>query len=357
MPTARGMGTLYRRGDVWWIQYSHRGRTYRESSHSRVRADASRLLRKRQSEIARGVSVGPDAEKVTFDQLVELMRADYLQKQNRTWGRVEHSIQHLRPVFGRLSAMAITYDSVSRYVAKRLESGAAAATVHHEVAALGRMMKLGVLAGLLPIRPPLPTLKLDNVRRGFFTDEQVRSVLAHLPDWYAPAIEFAWRTGWRIGEVKGLTWAQVDFRAGTARLEPGTTKNRQGRVFPFRAYPALEKVLRKQETRTKAWQRAHGVVIPWVFWKEGSQLKDHRDTWMSACKKAGLPGRLVHDLRRSAVRNLERAGVPRSVAMQLTGHQTESVYRRYAIVAETDLAEGVRKLAAARVDGRPKSTD
>lgn len=356
MPTARGMGTLYRRGEVWWIQYSHRGRTYRESTRSRVRADASRLLRKRQSEIARGVSVGPDAEKVSFDQLVELMRADYLQKQNRTWGRVEHAIQHLRPTFGRLSAMAINYDSVSRYVAKRLEK-AAPATVHHEVAALGRMLRLGVLAGLLPMKPALPTLKLDNVRKGFFTDEEVHSVLVHLPEWYAPAIEFAWRTGWRIGEVKGLTWTQVDFRAGTVRLEPGTTKNRQGRVFPFRAYPALETVLRMQRKRTDAWQRAHGAVVPWVFWKEGGQLGDHRDSWIRACKKAGVPGRLVHDLRRSAVRNLERAGVPRSVAMQLTGHQTESVYRRYAIVAETDLTEGVRKLAAARAVEQREPTD
>ena len=345
MPTARGMGTLYRRGAVWWIQYSHRGRTYRESVHSRVRADASRLLRKRQSEMARGVSVGPDAERVTFDQLVELMRADYLQKQNRTWGRVEHAIQHLRPTFGRLSAMAITYDSVSRYIAKRLEK-AAPATVHHEVAALGRMLRLGVLAGLLPMKPPLPTLKLDNVRRGFFTDEEVGSVLKRLPEWYGAAIEFAWRTGWRIGEVKSLTWAQVDFRAGTVRLEPGTTKNRQGRIFPFGAYPKLEKVLRQQRKRTDTWQLAHEEIIPWVFWKEGHQLGDHRDIWIRACKSAGLPGRLVHDLRRSAVRNLERAGVPRSVAMQLTGHQTESVYRRYAIVSETDLADGVRKLSA-----------
>ena len=61
-----------------------------------------------------------------------------------------------------------------------------------------------------------------------------------------------------------------------------------------------------------------------------------------------MPGRIVHDFRRTAVRNLERAGVPRSVAMKLTGHKTESVYRRYAIVSEADLSEGVKKLAALR---------
>jgi len=343
---AYGLGTLYRRGLVWWIQYSARGKLYRESSHSQVRADAARLLRKRVAEMGRGGKVGRDAEKVTFNDLVTLIQADYRQKQNRTWDRVEHAIKHLRPTFERLPAVDINYDSVSRYVSKRLEAGAAPGTVHHEVAALGRMLKLGTMAGILPLRPPLPVIKLDNIRKGFFTDEQVNRVLQRLPDWYAPAIEFAWRTGWRIGEVKSLTWAQVDFRAGIVRLEPGTTKNREGRSFPFAAFPALAKLLKTQRKRTDTWQKAHDRIVPWVFWRDGKPLGDHRDVWMRCCREAGQPGKLVHDLRRSAVRNLERAGVPRSVAMKLTGHMTESVYRRYAIVSETDLADAVRKLAA-----------
>lgn len=74
-------------------------------------------------------------------------------------------------------------------------------------------------------------------------------------------------------------------------------------------------------------------------------------SWREACKKAGVPGRVLHDLRRSAVRNLERAGVSRSVAMKMTGHKTESVYRRYAIVSESDLREAGVKLAGIRPAG------
>jgi hypothetical protein len=184
----------------------------------------------------------------------------------------------------------------------------------------------------------------------------VRRVLAHLPRWFAAAIEFAWRTGWRIGEVRSLTWAQVDFAAGVVRLEPGTTKNREGRTFPFRAYPALDALLTKQHERTLRWQQEHGEILNCVFWRDGMPLGDHRDIWRSACRKAGLPGRLVHDLRRSAVRNLERAGVPRSAAMKLTGHLTESVYRRYAIVSEADLSEAVERLAVFQGDQLRDST-
>jgi len=90
----------------------------------------------------------------------------------------------------------------------------------------------------------------------------------------------------------------------------------------------------------------YAIQLYQVFHRNGRPIKDYRGSWKKSCEKAQVPGRIPHDFRRTAVRNLERAGVPRSVAMQLTGHKTESVYRRYAIVSESDLAEGVAKLAA-----------
>src|SRR5262249_28210282 len=125
----------------------------------------------------------------------------------------------------------------------------------------------------------------------------------------------------------------------------GTTKNDEGRIFPFATFPQLADLLRGQRERTTAFERASGRIVPWVFHRGGKSVGSFRKAWVSACAAAGVPGRLFHDLRRTAVRNLERAGVPRSVAMALTGHRTESVFRRYAIVAEGDLAVGVGRLA------------
>jgi len=106
---------------------------------------------------------------------------------------------------------------------------------------------------------------------------------------------------------------------GAGRLEPQTTKNDEGRSFPFAVLPRFEAVLRKQRAMTTKLERETGRVIRPVFHRDGEPIKELRGTWKTACNTAGLPGRIVHDFRRTAVRNLERGGVPRSVAMKLTG--------------------------------------
>ena len=137
----------------------------------------------------------------------------------------------------------------------------------------------------------------------------------------------------------------MDFAHQEVRLEPGTTKNSEGRVFPFSALPALADLIYRQRERTTALEKEMKTAILYVFHRHGKPIRDLYKRWREACKAAKVSDRLIHDLRRTAVRNLERAGVPRSVAMKLTGHKTESVYRRYAIVAKADLTEGVAKLA------------
>jgi integrase len=186
----------------------------------------------------------------------------------------------------------------------------------------------------------------DNIRQGFFEDDQVESVLEQLPADLRPLVRFAYFTGWRVpSEVLPLQWAQVDRKAQVVRLEPGVAKNREGRTLPYGALPDLVDVIEG------AWREhkrlaSSGVLCPDVFQRDGAPIKNFRKSWATATKKAGLPGILVHDLRRSAVHNLSRAGVPDTVAMKVSGHKTRSVFDRYNIVSEADLRDAMGKLAA-----------
>jgi integrase len=158
-------------------------------------------------------------------------------------------------------------------------------------------------------------------------------------------VTFAYITGWRTNsEILPLQWRQVDFESGAVRLDPGTTKNKEGRLFPFKIDNELGAVLDGQKAKAEKLMRDHGIICPWVFHRDGIQIKSYYGSWRKACREAGLPGRIPHDFRRTAVRNLEQAGVSRSVAMRLTGHKTEAIYRRYAIVSESDLSDAVTKL-------------
>ncbi len=139
-----------------------------------------------------------------------------------------------------------------------------------------------------------------------------------------------------------MQWRQVDLKAGRVVLDPGTTKNDDGRIFPFT--DELRELLEKQRETTQSVQRERRVLCPWVFHRDGQRIKSFYGAWRTACKKAGVPGRIPHDFRRTAVRNLVRAGVPERVAMQMTGHKTRSVFDRYNIVSEGNLIEAARRL-------------
>jgi integrase len=211
------------------------------------------------------------------------------------------------------------------------------------------MFTLAIQARKIPLRPHIPMLREDNARKGFFEEPDFRRFLAHLPEALRPLAEVAYITGWRIhDELLPRQWKHLDVTAGWLRLEPGETKNGEGRMFPLT--PALRAVLEAQRERTRQIERQTGRIIPWLFHRNGKPIKNFRRSWHTACRLAGLEDRIPHDFRRTAVRNLERAGVPRSTAMKMVGHKTESIYRRYAIVDEAMLQEGAQKLERFQVD-------
>jgi len=287
--------------------------------------------------------------RLTFSIAARGVLDDYRMNRKRSLVDVQRHVRlHLAPFFGRRRMAAITTADVRRYVARRQGEGAKNATINRELAVLKRAFTLAIAEDILPSRPRIPLLREDNVRRGFFEAETFEAVRNRLPSDLADFVSFLYVTGWRWrSEAARLRWTSIDFDAGEIRLDPGTTKTGEGRVFPFTV--ELRELLERRRGVTRDRERALGRTVPHVFTRlHGEPLGTFNKAWATACRAAGVPGRVLHDFRRTAVRNLVRAGVPERVAMQMVGWKSRQMLDRYHIVSPADLIEAARKLDAAR---------
>lgn len=343
---ADGHQVEQRESPVWWIQYRRAGKSYCESSESELKTKALTLLRDREGDIGKGKPITPKMGKVTFEDGAADILADYKTNGKKSHDAVERRIRkHLSPFFSGWRMCNISTPDVRQFIAKRQTSGASNGEINRELALLKRMFTLTIQGGRLLYKPHIPMLREAPARSGFFEPEQFAPLLAHLPIEIRPLIQFSYITGWRIvSEVLPLEWRQVDFNAGEVRLDAGTTKNREGRVFPFT--DELRRILRAQQQEHEERIRSAGLIVPWVFTRNGKQIRNFRKAWETAREAAGIPGRLPHDLRRTAIRNMVRSGVPERVAMTLSGHKTRSVFDRYNIVSGSDLKDAARKMDA-----------
>ena len=344
-------GRIFKRGSVYWIQYYWNGEDHRESTRSNKEGVAKKLLTARMAGKDAGTLQEASLKPRKFEDLYALVEADYLKKENRSLDRLHNAFAALKTMFAGWRASAITEERLNTYFKTRLALGKARATVKYEIVVLRRAFKLGKL----PV-PHFESGALNNARQGFFEAEEFRAVLAQLPGYLQPVMQVARLTSWRAqSELLPLRWSQVDWKAGTMKLDAGTTKNKEGRTYPFGAFPELLAVLKAQREAADKLQRERGVIIPTVFFRVTGQavlpIRSYKTAWSHATVRAGLPGKLVHDFRRTGVRHLRQSGVPESVAMKLSGHKTRSVFLRYDIVDDKDLSIGVEKLAAFHAQG------
>jgi len=374
----KGTGSIYKLKGTrfWWISYYSGGKRRAESSESTRKGDAERLLAQRLGDKARGVVVAPGVGRITFEEAAQAVLDDFRANGKRSIDVVERRIEkHLAPAFGGRRMAGISVAHVAAYTAKRKgdvvvvrkarkeEDGTdvpavtrpvSNGEVNRELQVLKRMFNLAVQQGRLLSRPHVAMLREDNVRTGFFEPDQLAAVVRRLPLELGAVIRFAAVTGWRVpSEVLLLQWKNVDLRAGEVWLDPGATKNREGRTWPLTA--ELRAVLEAQWAEHERL-RTGGRLCPWVFHRDGERIISLHRAWRTACRGAGCPGRIPHDLRRTAVRNLVRAGVPEAVAMKLTGHKTRSVFERYNIVSSGDLRAAVRLLDGASATRRLKNS-
>jgi integrase len=345
----RGFGSPYRRGRTWWIRYSHRGQEFRESSRSERVVDAERLLKDRWKQIGRGRFIGPKEDKVLVNDLLDGLVRDYQQNGRRSVDTLKGRLVPVRAAFGFRSNVDIPGALIERYKGDRLaattrrKSLVAVATLNRELAALKRAFRLGVEQGRITHVPIIKLLAEHNVREGFVEPAGFGEIAKNLPEPLDDVARFAFVCGWRKQEILSLSWSDVDLDARRVRLRRENSKSEEPRVIVLTG--DLLRLVQRRWAARQYQTLAGGVGLsPWVFHRDGRRIVDFRDAWAKACTAAKVPGLLFHDLRRSAVRNMEKSGeVTPAVAMKITGHKTDSVYRRYRIVDESDIERALAK--------------
>lgn len=221
------MGTVYRRGRIWWLTYFRNGKRYYESTESTDHDYARDELRKREGDIARGLPVTPNQNKIRFGELAKELVTEYETNKRRTLYDLKIRLnEHILPAFQHRRVAMITTAEIREYIAARQKENAVNATINRELSAIKRAFTLAIQGRKILVAPHVPMLREDNVRQGFFEDAELNAILDKLPEHLRPMIRFAAITGWRISNVKKLEWRQVD--GDVVRLEPGTTKNREG---------------------------------------------------------------------------------------------------------------------------------
>ena len=366
----RGDGGIYLRGNTYWCRYSLRGKQYRESTGETDPDKADKCLKSRLKEvhadqIGARQFVEPKNEKLTVHDLIEALRADYALR-GKLSGQSAAHLNRVDEDFGTEVAVALTSEAIDRYIRKRVERGNAPSTINRVTQLLGQSYKLAVRRNRLHRAPAITHLSVaGNERQGFFSEKDMRRLLVHLPADVRDFVLFAYLTGMRKGEIASLVWRNVE--ADTIRLPGKHSKNGEARLIPLEG--ELKDVIERRRAARQIEVNGTIQLAEHIFHRDGESMAYFRRSWKTAAVKAGLGawvcencetqgpekecpacerervyrGVIFHDTRRSAVRNMVQAGVAPQIAMKISGHKTDSMFRRYSIIVEDDLRKALAR--------------
>lgn len=342
MPKINGAGSIYQKGKIWYAQIYQDGKAVIRSSKSTKKIDAVNLRNRLLAKKSRGELSGASVNTILINELLDdVLKSDIQESTRYIWTKViEKSI---RPFFGKLKASRLSTDQMDAYREKRKAEGRSDATANRELSIL-RTAFHNARKRTPPkvvIVPYFPMVQETTIRKGFLTDDQYAALRDELSQELKALFVVGYMTGIRKGELLAIRWSQVDFEARLITLDKDETKGNEARSVPILAGD-MENLLRASFS---AAPRAE-----YVFNRNGEPILDFRWSWDEACTRAGVPGLKFHDLRRTAVRNMRRAGVPQVVRMKISGHKTDSMERRYNIADAEDM-DIARELMERRCSG------
>jgi integrase len=338
------------RSSRWWIAYSVNGREIRESAgknregKARTEKEAGKILRARLRQVAARTWIEPEQERMTVAEMLNTYESDLEARRAKALDSIKCHLRPIRAAFGERRAVDLRANDFEQFRRGRLEEGRARQTIDHELGALRAAFALARKQERILRVPFVPMFHEHNVRRGWIEQAEAEQIAKALGEPLGTLTLFARAATWRRSEVESLTWEQVDRGAREVRLFD--SKNGRGRVLPLDDYllGLIERMWARRE-----YQTPNGSALSrFVFHRGGKPVGDWRKAWAKACAAAGRPDALFHDLRRSGIRDLVRAGVPQSVVMAISGHRTISTFLRYDIASEEDKRTALEKARSYR---------
>ncbi len=379
----RGDGRIFtRKGSAFlWCAYYLRGNEYRESTKTTDPDKAAKFLKHRLKEvgadqIGKATFVGPQQERMKVSKLLDALEEDY-KLRDKDSPQFRAHLKHIRECFGAWRAVEVSAEAVDKYISARQEARSAPATINRSTQLLAQAFKLAVERKHLSTAPHIRHLsEKGNARQGFFADADFHALKGKLPDYLRDFVQFGYLTGWRRGEIASLRWEDVD--GDVIRLRAENAKNREARSVTLGG--ELGKLIACRKVKRLVKTESGALLAAFIFHLKGQPVGDFRKAWATACVAAGLgrficdlcgktvnghrcegchadarySGRIFHDFRRTAVRNMVRAGVPERVAMTISGHKTRSIFDRYNFVNEADLRDAMQRTQDYLKDGAPQ---
>jgi integrase len=337
---------IWKRTKFYWYEFVFEGRRVRASSKQCDKETAQSIASEHRSRLAKQGWGIERPKPIAVRELLNKLEVDY--KQNGKWSAQNCSLlARVRAEFGAKMSNELTDEDVTKYKNKKLSEKYAKATINRSLETLRRACKLSKLT------PPVITRlnEKDNVRQGFFTRTEFDGLKSFLPEDLRDFVFFAFLTGMRKSEIAALQWNDVSENVIRLRGVDAKTGKPRSIVCAGELASLLER-----RRAARALKTPGGVQMArTIFHRDGLPVNEFRKSWATACEQAKIPGRLFHDLRRTALRNLVRAGVSQTVAMKISGHTTISTFIRYDITSERDIEEAMQKLEAAGKAEQPSN--